>query len=71
LKASGKSIKGFPVFTGFETWSLTLREGPTLKSLENRVLRKVFGPERQELRGKCRELYNEVLHEWYSAPNII
>jgi len=56
---------------GFETWSLTLREGSTLRSLENRVLRKIFGPQRQELRRKCRELDNEVFHDWYSAPNII
>jgi len=33
-----------------------------LRSLENRVPRKVCGPERQELRGKCRELRNEVLN---------
>jgi hypothetical protein len=53
-----------------ETLSLTLREGHALTSLWDRVLREVFGPERQELRGKCKELHNEALHDWHSSTNI-
>jgi hypothetical protein len=36
---------------GCETWSLTLREEHTLRVLENRVLRRVFGPKRDEVMG--------------------
>jgi len=37
------------VFNGYETWSLTLREEPRLRVFENRVLRRVFGPKRDEV----------------------
>jgi hypothetical protein len=38
----------FVVLYGCETWSLTLREEHRLRVFENRVLRKIFGPEREE-----------------------
>jgi hypothetical protein len=38
---------------------------------ENRVLRKIFGPNRNELRGERRRLHDEELHELYSTPNNI
>jgi len=38
-----------PVFYGCETWSLTLREEPRLRVFENRVLRRIFGPKRDEV----------------------
>jgi len=42
-----------PVFLyGCETWSLTLREGRRLRVFENRVLRRVFGPKRDEVIGE-------------------
>jgi hypothetical protein len=42
-----------PVFLyGCETWSLTLREEQRLKGFENRVLRRIFGPKRDEVRGE-------------------
>jgi hypothetical protein len=38
---------------------------------ENRVLRRIFGPKRDEARGEWRKLYNEELHDLYSSPNIV
>jgi hypothetical protein len=53
------------VLYGYETWYLTLRV------FENRVLRRVFGPKRDEIMGGCRKLHNEELHNLYSLPSII
>jgi hypothetical protein len=52
-----------------EAWSLTLREEHTLKVFENRVLRRIFGPERDEITVEWRRLYNEELHHLYYLPN--
>jgi hypothetical protein len=38
---------------------------------ENRVLRRIFGPKRDEMTGECRKLHNEELHNLYSSPDII
>ena len=46
------------VLYGCETWSLTLREERRLRVFENRVLRIVFGPKRDEVTGEWRELHN-------------
>jgi hypothetical protein len=54
-----------------ETWSLTIREEPRLRVFENRVLRKVFGPKRDEVTGEERKLHNEELSVLYSLPNIV
>jgi hypothetical protein len=56
---------------GFETWSLTLREEHRLRVFENRVLRRIFGPKRDDVTGDWRKLHNEELHNLYSSPNII
>jgi hypothetical protein len=54
-----------------ETWSLILREEHRLRVFENRVLRRIFGPKRDEETGDWRKLYNEELHNLYSSPCII
>jgi hypothetical protein len=51
------------VLYGCETWSLILGE-------ENRVLRKIFGPKREE-DGSWRKLHNNELHDLYSSPNVV
>jgi len=55
---------------GCETWSLTLREERRLGLFENKVLRRIFGPKREEVTGERRKLYNEELINLYSSPNI-
>jgi hypothetical protein len=50
------------VLYGCETWSLTLREEHRLLVFENRVLRRIFGPMRDEATGEWRKLHNGELH---------
>ena len=59
------------VLYGCETWSLTLREELRLRVFENRVLSRVFGPKRYEVRGELRKLHEEELANLYSSPNIM
>jgi hypothetical protein len=59
------------VLYGCETWSLTLREEQRLRVFENRVLRKIFGPKRDEATGEWRRLHNEEFNDLYSSPNTI
>jgi hypothetical protein len=47
------------VLYGCDTWSLTLREDYRLRVFENRVLRRIFGPKRDEVTGEWRKLHNE------------
>jgi hypothetical protein len=56
---------------GCETWSLTLREKYRLGVFENRVLRRIFGPKRDEMTGEWRKLHIEELHDLYSSLSII
>jgi hypothetical protein len=56
---------------GCETWSLRLREEHRLRIFGNRVLRRIFGPKRDEVTGEWRRLHNEELNDLYSSPNII
>ena len=58
-------------FYGCEVWLLTLREECRLRVFENRVLRRIFGPRRDEVIGELRKLHNKELNDLYSSPNII
>jgi hypothetical protein len=66
-----KQTKCTVIYLGCETWSLTLREEQRLRVLENGVLRRIFGPKRDEATGEWRRLHNEELNDLYSSPNII
>jgi hypothetical protein len=59
------------VLYGCDTWSLTVREEHKLRVFEKRVLRRIFGPKRDEVTGGWRSLRNEKLHNLYSSPSII
>jgi hypothetical protein len=59
------------VLYGCETWSLTLRGERKLRVFENMVLRRIFGPRRDEVTGGWRRLHNEELNDLYSSPNIV
>jgi len=59
------------VLYGCETWSLILREERRLRVFENRVLRRVFGPRRDEVTEEGRKLHKEELGDLYSLPNIV
>ena len=59
------------VLCGCETWSITLREECRLRVFENRVLRRIFGPKRDEITGEWRRLHNEELCALYFLPNVI
>jgi hypothetical protein len=62
----------FPVLLyGCETWYLTLNGEHTLEVFENRVLRRIFEPKRDEVTGEWRKLHNEELYDLYSSPSII
>jgi len=58
------------VLYGCETRSLTLRKERRLRVSENRVLRRIFGPKRDEVTGEWRKVYEEF-NDLYSSPNIV
>ena len=58
------------VLYGCEAWSLTRMERK-LRVFENMVLRRIFGPRRDEETGEWRRLHNEELNSLYSSPNIV
>jgi len=59
------------VLYGCETWSLTLREERGLMLVENRVLRRIFGPKRDVVTGEWRKQHNGELNDLYSSSNIV
>jgi hypothetical protein len=59
------------VLYGCDTWSLTLREERRLRVFENRALRGIFGPKRDEATEELRKRHNEELNDQYCSPNIV
>ena len=59
------------VLYGCETWSLTLSEARRLRMFENRALRRIFGPKRDEVKGEWKILHNEERNDLYYSPNIV
>jgi hypothetical protein len=56
---------------GLRTWTDYLDKRHRLRVFENRVLRRIFGPKRDEVTGDWRTLHNEELHKLYTSPNVI
>jgi hypothetical protein len=56
---------------GCETWSVTLKEEHRLRVFENRMLRRIFGPKRDEVTGEWKKLHSGELHNLCSSPDII
>jgi hypothetical protein len=59
------------VLYGCETCSLTLREERKVRMFENRVLRRIFAPKRDEATGEWIKLHNEELNDLYSSPSVL
>jgi hypothetical protein len=58
------------VLYGCETWSLKLREERSLRVLENTVLRRIFGPTRDNVTRECKKLRSEELTDLYYSPDF-
>ena len=59
------------ILYGCETWTLTLREDQRLQVFENKFLREIFGPKRDDQTSEWRRLHNSELHDLYGKPDII
>jgi len=64
------SIILYFVLLAYEILSLTLREERRLRMFENRMLKRLFGPSRNEVTGEWRKLHNEELSDLYCSANI-
>jgi len=59
------------VLYGCEAWSLTAKEERKLRVFENMVVRRIFGPRRDEVTREWKRLHNKELNGLYSSPNIV
>ena len=59
------------VLYGCETWLLTLSKERRLRVFENRVMRRIFGPKREEVTAEWRKLHKKELNALCSSPNIV
>jgi hypothetical protein len=66
-----KTIVLSVVLCGCETWSLTLKEEHRLRVFGNSVLKRIFGPKRNEVTGEWRKVHKEELRDLYSSQSII
>ena len=48
-----------------------MREKPRARVFENSVLRRIFGPKKDEVTGECIKLVNEEINNMWSSPNIV
>ena len=64
-------IKIYVIMYGCEAWSLTMREERRLRVFENKVLRRIFGPKRDEVTSEWRKLHNEELNDLYYGKGSI
>jgi len=72
LKIKIFRTKNLPVVLyGCEVWSLILREKRKVRVFENMVLRRIFGPRRDEVTGGWSRLHNEELSDLYYTPKIV
>ena len=66
-----KTIIIYVILYECENWSLTLKGESGPKVFENKALRRIFGPKKDEVRREWRKLHNEELNDRYSSPNIV
>jgi hypothetical protein len=59
------------ILYGYGTWSVTTRDEHRLMMFDNRVLRRIFGLERDDVTGGWKKFHSEELHSLYSSPDII
>jgi hypothetical protein len=59
------------VLYGCKIWSVTLTKDHRLRVFENRVLKRIFGPKRDEVTGEWRKLHCEELYNFHSSPDNI
>ena len=70
IKIFGIVILPF-VLCGYEAWSATFRVEHGLRLFENRMLRQIFGPKRDEVIGNWTKLRNEEPYDLSASPNVI
>ena len=68
---SRRTLLGMKIFLDKMCRKHTLREEHGLRVFENRVLRRIFGPERDGVTGEWIKLHNEELNDLYCSPNIV
>jgi hypothetical protein len=61
----------FALFYGWKKWLLNLRQNGKLSVFQNRALKSIFGPKRDEVAVEWRKLHNEELNDLYCSSNII
>jgi len=59
------------ILYGCESWSTTLADEHKLRVFENKILRKIYGPKRDEMTGEWRRLHNDELYGLYDSPNVV